>query len=87
MIYRLVAIMLGRLRMTVDDCLARFRTYSDLIFSHPSVRWRLVKLPPKYSDKYLNKAVSAVVGDFDPSEAGYRWKRNLFAFEGDRCKT
>lgn len=32
---RLVAIMLGRLEMSVDQCLETFRTFADEIFGHP----------------------------------------------------
>jgi hypothetical protein len=82
--------MLGRLKMTVDECLDRFLQYADQIFSHKRLFWLLAPirdLSTRYSEKHIKKAIGKAVGDFDPSPSGESWKKNLFAFQGDRCKT
>lgn len=38
MFIRLVAIMLGRLEMTVEECIERFCAYSDAVFIRSSLR-------------------------------------------------
>jgi hypothetical protein len=67
---RLIAIMLSRLRMTVDDCLTEYETFGETIFSHP--RWWSVRGPlPAPRDKYnaqrIIDAVNDVVSRRNPS--------------------
>ncbi|KAF1930023.1 FabD/lysophospholipase-like protein [Didymella exigua CBS 183.55] len=58
----LIAIMLGRFRMTVEDCLDEYKTMSDRIFGKP--RWisqRNMGMPwPKYSSRSMEKAFQDV---------------------------
>lgn len=73
LIYRLIAIMLGRLEMDVDECIS---TYSDLIaevFSEKK-HWLpfnlLVTVQSRFDSKKLKAAVEKVIRDrgLDPSE-------------------
>ncbi|KZM24237.1 uncharacterized protein EKO05_0005788 [Ascochyta rabiei] len=58
----LIAIMLGRFRMTVDDCLQEYKQMSHSIFGRP--RWisqRNIGMPwPKYSARGMKKAFQDV---------------------------
>jgi hypothetical protein len=67
---RLIAIMLSRLRMTVDDCLTEYETFGETIFGHP--RWWSIRGPlpfprDKYNAQRIVDAVSDVVGRRNPS--------------------
>lgn len=54
--------MLGRLRMTVDDCLAEYETFGEKIFGRP--RWWSVRGPlPFPTDKYNAQNIVDAVGD------------------------
>lgn len=86
---RLIAIMLGRLKMSEDQCMESFRKYADEIFSRQRffLRFGWTRLLPKYGSDRLNRAIKMVVGNFDPSPDSHKWKRNLFAVPGEKCKT
>ena len=88
---RLIAIMLGRLKMSEDQCLESFQRYADDIFGRPRL-WLFDRMPilrrsPKYSSNNINRAIKMVIGNFDPSPDSPKWKRNLFEVPGERCKT
>jgi hypothetical protein len=56
--------MLGRLRMSVDDCITEYHTLTGDIFDHP--RWASVRGPlfwprDKYDGKRIQNAVENVV--------------------------
>jgi hypothetical protein len=58
----LISIMLGRLRMSVDDCMLEYEKLSDDIFGHP--RWASVKGPiPWLRDKYNGETIQKAVED------------------------
>lgn len=58
----LISIMLGRLRMSVDDCMLEYEKLSDDIFGHP--RWASVKGPiPWLRDKYDGETIQKAVED------------------------
>lgn len=58
----LISIMLGRLRMSVDDCMREYEKLSDDIFGHP--RWASVKGPiPWLRDKYDGETIQKAVED------------------------
>ena len=84
---RLLAIMLGRLEMTVDECFDRFRACADEIFRHPRPFSFLRPLTVKYSDERLIRGVRHIVGDFDPSPDSEKWRRTIFKDTSGRCKT
>jgi hypothetical protein len=82
---RLIAIMLGRLEMTVEECIQRFSAYANTIFSHPRLGSRLL-WASKYSKKRLIEATRLIVGEFDPTADSEKWRRNLFSVPGGQCK-
>ena len=86
---RLIAILLGRLKMSEDQCMESFQKYADEIFSRRGLFKRFVPthLLPKYGSDRINQAIKMVVGNFDPSPDSHKWKRNLFAVPGEKCKT
>ncbi|KAI1149764.1 hypothetical protein F4825DRAFT_453150 [Nemania diffusa] len=81
----LLAIMLGRLEMTVEECFETFSAYAEEIFYH-RIRF-LGFLLPKYSDKRLVRAVRHIVGDFDPSPDREKWRGTIFKDTSGLCRT
>ena len=84
---RLLAIMLGRLEMTIDECFNRFYAYGKEIFSHPKPFSFLRFLTVKYSDERLIRGVRHIVGNFDPLPDSEKWRRTIFKDTSGRCKT
>ena len=87
--YRLIAIMLGRLEMTIGECIYKFVQYAGDIFSHPK---HLIPLGtsvslPKYNEKVLNHATQQLVSEFDRSSKDNQWRQSLFASSDVRTKT
>src|ERR1700760_999716 len=61
---RLIAVMLGRLRMSVNDCIAEYKALCETVFGHR--RLASIKGPfpwprDKYDDRALQKAIDDVV--------------------------
>ncbi|TGJ79040.1 hypothetical protein E0Z10_g9733 [Xylaria hypoxylon] len=85
----LIAIMLGRLEMTVGECIERFSIYTNIIFSHPRLRSQLFGkiLPPKYHKRRLVRATKEIISDFDPTTENDKWRRKTFSIPNGRCKT
>ena len=79
--------MLGRLCMTVDECIAKYLEYTKEIFQRP--RWFSVGgiLRSRYSQKRLIQATRRIIGEFDPSPKGEGWRRNMFSSSDVPCKT
>jgi len=78
--------MLGRLEMTLDECINNFSAYADMVFSHPRLgSW--LAFTSKYSEKRLIRATRLIVGEFDPTPNSEKWRRNLFSVPGGQCKT
>lgn len=83
----LIAIMLGRLNMTDGQCMETFRTFARSIFRRHQRSYNIIGgLTPKYSDKSLMRATKLVIGSFDPNPESEKWKRNIFAAPGERCR-
>lgn len=83
---RLLAIMLGRLQMPLSACQSAFQRYSLQLFDHPRLLSTLSLLGPRYSKGVVTKAIKELVEEkqLDPSRP---WKQNVFASEGDPCRT
>ena len=62
MVYRLIAIMLGRFRMSVYDCLREYENMSDQIFGKPRLlSQRTIGTPwHKYSAEAMENAIKEV---------------------------
>ncbi|KAI0406026.1 acyl transferase/acyl hydrolase/lysophospholipase [Xylaria palmicola] len=59
----LIAILLSRFRMTVEDCLREYETMAGTIFGYPRVFHQMNALVPlkKYPTKHLEKAIKEVI--------------------------
>ncbi|KAF2203896.1 FabD/lysophospholipase-like protein [Delitschia confertaspora ATCC 74209] len=85
----LIAVMLGRLRMTVPQCLEIYRKVGNDLFGH---RRSVLPLATKYRHKPLEKAVQAIVSDYckHHGECGgndwHPWKANMEEDAGDDTK-
>lgn len=89
MFIRLIAIMLGRLEMTVEECIERFCAYSDAVFVRSSLR-NIRRWPfsaAKYDGDTITQATRRLVRHFDPTPDHEKWKRNVFGTPHSRCKT
>lgn len=84
----LIAIMLARLNMTDQQCIDTFQTYAENIFSQTLLHRVFGVFPTgyKYSSKSMIRATNLVVGSFDPTPEGQKWKRNMFAAPNTRCR-
>lgn len=85
----LIGIMLGRLRMNVDDCISEYEILGAKVFGH-SRKWHL-RSPlfwprDKYNFKTLENVVRDVVRRRVPKVAEFPGGRN-FAFDENRCRT
>ena len=88
---RLIAIMLGRLKMDVEEGLSAFEIYANDIFGQPRTFHALnfIFLPnrTKYGKKQLEKASRNAVKDFGQDQDGRVWETNTFAAPYDHCRT
>lgn len=83
----LISIMLGRLRMSIDDCITEYETLGPKVFAHP--RWLHLRSPlfwprDKYDHRSLEKAIKEVIDRRSPFVAG--GDKN-FASDENRCRT
>lgn len=83
----LISIMLGRLRMNIDDCIAEYETLGPKVFAHP--RWFHVKSPlfwirDKYDHRSLEKAIKEVIDRRSRFVSG---GDKGFASDENRCRT
>lgn len=62
----LIAIMLGRLEMTVDDCITEYETLMRTIFAKKEESWIRIfpnlVIKPRFSSKVLAKTIQGVIG-------------------------
>jgi len=76
--------------MTVDECIENFIKYAHEIFSHPrifSIKGPIFWPRAKYNSQALERAVNAVVKQYEQDKDGSIWRRNSFAAVDDHCKT
>lgn len=83
----LISIMLGRLRMSIDDCIAEYETLGPKVFAHP--RWFHLRSPffwprDKYDHRSLEKAIRDVIDRRSCNVAG---GDKSFASDENRCRT
>jgi hypothetical protein len=91
---RLIALMLGRLKMSVDECLEAYQTLGDSIFGHP--RWRHIrqfKIPflwwprSKYNKQKFEDVIQGFVNRYEPRRVGDPAGSDYLPDPEDRCKT
>lgn len=86
----MIAIMLGRLQMTVEECIESFKAYSNDVFTHARL-FHTLQFPfsfldrPKYGDKSVRKAIENVVQKYEP-DSEEKMLRS-FAASHDQCRT
>ena len=85
----LISIMLGRLRMNVDDCITEYKTLGGKVFGHS--RWFHLRSPlwwprDKYNHKVLEDVVKDVVKRRAPRIDTFPGGQN-FSFDENRCRT
>lgn len=83
----LISIMLGRLRMSIDDCIDEYETLGPKVFAHP--RWFHLKSPlfwprDKYDHRSLEKAIREVI---DRRSSFVYGGDKSFASDENRCRT
>ena len=81
--------MLGRLQLTVEECIERFLAYLEAIFSYPRLSAKLLGRfsASKYNEEKIEQVTRRLVRDFDPTSDDEKWKRNAFGISTGRCKT
>lgn len=83
----IISIMLGRLRMCIDDCIAEYETLGPKVFAHP--RWFHFRSPlfwprDKYDHRSLEQAIREVV---DRRSRFVDGGGKNFASDENRCRT
>ena len=86
----LISIMLGRLRMNVDDCIKEYETLGGKVFGKS--RWfHLRSIPPfwlpreKYNHNRLEGVIQSLVDRRIPKIGGFPGGKT-FAFDENRCR-
>ena len=85
----LISIMLGRLRMNIDDCISDYEILGGKVFGHS--RWVHLRSPlwfprDKYNHKNLQNVIKDVVDHRVPKIHKFPGGQN-FAFDENRCRT
>ncbi|KAI1329800.1 hypothetical protein F5Y16DRAFT_365323 [Xylariaceae sp. FL0255] len=85
----LIAIMLGRLEMSIDECIKTWRQSTTTILSQHRRSWFGLPavFPPRYKSEVLARIVNKVTDEFDPTDEDDRWRRNTYGNPQSQCKT
>ncbi|KAI4183577.1 MAG: hypothetical protein LQ346_006290 [Caloplaca aetnensis] len=81
----LTAIMLGRLRMTVDECLKAYKDLSATVFEKPTSR--LKRSLHKYSSATRRKTLEQLFATWQPAQPSANEQRGKFKSDAVRCRT
>ncbi|KAL8950721.1 MAG: hypothetical protein Q9222_003257 [Ikaeria aurantiellina] len=81
----LIAIMLGRLRMSVDDCLQAYKRLSAEVFEKPSNRLR--RSLNKYSSSTRRDSLKELFRNLQPAQPSPNEHREKFKSDPFRCRT
>lgn len=84
----LIGILLGRLRMNVDDCIAEYEKLGEEVFGHS--RWFHLRSPfwwprEQYNHKTLERIIQRVVNEKVPKIGNFPGGKN-FQFDENRCR-
>ena len=87
--YSLIAIMLGRLRMNIDDCITEYENLGEKVFAHS--RWFHSTSPlwwsrAKYNHKTLERVIQEVIRERVPKLSTFPGGTN-FGYNENRCRT
>jgi hypothetical protein len=59
--FSIIAIMLGRLRMTVDDCIQEYESLAGVVFGHARLFYQFPCMKrPKYDTAFLESVIRGV---------------------------
>ena len=87
----MIAVMLGRLQMTVDDCVTSFIEFGDGTFARPRLLHNYTFLlfgHSKYGEGTIHKIIQKVIDDFAPrNNKTSKGQQHTFAALDDKCKT
>lgn len=88
----MIAIMLGRLQMTVEESIESFKGYGNEVFTHArlvhTLQFRFSFLNrPKYGEKPVRKAIESIVQRYEPDPEKKLWRQYVFAAVHDQCRT
>ena len=66
----LIALMLGKMGMTVDECIGQYEDLSKIVFGKKHIRGRLTHglAPARYSGKCLEKCIRGLLRDRELDE-------------------
>ena len=82
--------MLGRLKITEEQCKVTFHTYSESMFGDQGLSSYAVSvvglITSKYREKGMVRATETLLRSFDPTLESQKWKRNGFAVPAERCR-
>ena len=81
----LIAIMLGRLRMTVDECLKLYKDLSETVFEKPSSRWK--RSLNKYNSSERRDTLEQLFTHLQPAQPSPSEISNKFKSDSVRCRT
>lgn len=84
----LISIMLGRLRMNIDDCITEYENIGSELFGKP--RWFHIRSPlffprEKYNHKVLENIIQTIVNERVPKIADFPGGKT-FASDENRCR-
>ena len=81
--------MLGRLNMTVNECLETYRKQLGNVFGHPQRRLRTLGglLSPRYKSDHFVRTIRLVTRGVTEEGDIEKWKHSLFASPKIKCKT
>lgn len=83
--------MLGRLQMTVDDCISSFIEFGHRTFARPRPLHNYTFLlfgRSKYGEGTIHKIIQKVIDDFVPgNNKAAKGQQHTFAALDDKCKT
>ena len=87
----MIAVMLGRLQMTVNECITSFIEFGNGTFAHPRLLHNYIFLllgRSKYGEGTIHKTIQRVVDNFVPGdEKASKGQQHTFAALDDKCKT
>ena len=87
----MIAVMLGRLQMTVNECITSFIEFGNGTFAHPRLLHNYTFLllgRSKYGEGTIHKTIQRVVDNFVPGdEKASKGQQHTFAALDDKCKT
>lgn len=87
---RILAIMLGRLRMSVHDCLNEYRKFAESMFGNPrfaSTRSPLYWPQPKYDHHPFESQFESLLRRYDKSFVDEKPREVLLGSDTKQCKT